>query len=33
MKAVMKDKTYHEESLITLLCQIEAMSNSRQLLP
>ena len=25
MKAVMKDRTYHEESFITLLCKIEAM--------
>ena len=33
MKAVMKDRTYHEESLITLLCEIEAMLNSRPLLP
>ena len=29
----MKDRTYHEESLITLLCEIEAMLNSRPLLP
>ena len=27
----MKDRTYHEESLITLLCKIEAMLNSRPL--
>ena len=33
MKAVMKDRTYHEESLIILLCKIEAILNSRQLLP
>ena len=33
MKAVMKDRTYHEESLITLLCEIETMLNSRPLLP
>ena len=32
-KAVMKDRTYHEESLITLLCEIQAMLNSRPLLP
>ena len=29
----MKDRTYHEESLITLLCEIETMLNSRPLLP
>ena len=33
MKAVMKDGIYLEESLITLLCEIEAMLNSRPLLP
>ena len=33
MKAVMKNRTYHEESLITLLCEIETMLNSRPLLP
>ena len=32
MKVVMKDRTYYEESLITLLCEIEAMLNSRPLL-
>ena len=29
----MEDKRYHEESLITLLCEIEAKFNSRPLLP
>ena len=29
----MKDRTYHEEPLTTLLCKIEVMSNSRSLLP
>ena len=33
MKAVMKDRTYYEESLITLLCETEAILNSRPLLP
>ena len=33
MKAVVKYRTYHEESLITLLYEIEAMLNSRPLLP
>ena len=33
IKAVMKDRTYHEESLITLHCKIEAMLSSRTLLP
>ena len=33
MKAVMKDRTYHKEPLITLLCEIEAMLNSGPLLP
>ena len=33
MKAVMKYRTYHEESLITLLYETEAMLNSRPLLP
>ena len=33
MKAVMKDRTYHEKSLITLPCEIEAMLNSRPILP
>ena len=28
MKAVMKARVYHEESLITLLWEIEAMLNS-----
>ena len=32
LKAVIKNRTYHEESLITLLCQTEAMLNSRPLL-
>ena len=33
MKAVMKARVYHEESLITLLWEIEAMLNSWPLLP
>ena len=33
MKAVMKDRVYHEESLITLLCETKAMLNTRPLLP
>ena len=33
MKAVMKDRTYYEKSLINLLCEIEAMLNSTPLLP
>ena len=33
MKAVLKDRVYHEESLITLLCETEAMLNTRPLLP
>ena len=32
MKAVMNNRTYHDESLITLLCEIEALLNSRPLL-
>ena len=32
MEAVLKDRTYHEESLITLHCKIEAKLNSRLLL-
>ena len=32
MNDVMKDRTYHEESLITLLCETEATLNSRPLL-
>ena len=33
MKAVIKNRTYREESLITLLCEIKAMLNSIPLLP
>ena len=33
MKAVMKARVYHEESLITLLWETEAMLNSWPLLP
>ena len=33
MKAVMKDRIYHEKLLITLPCEIEAMLNSRPILP
>ena len=35
MKAVdrTQDRTHHEESLITLLCEIEAILNGRPLLP
>ena len=33
MKTVTNDKTYHEESLITILCEIECILNSRPLLP
>ena len=33
MKVVMKDRTYHGESLITLIYKIETMLNSRPLLP
>ena len=33
MKDVMKDRTYHEEWLVTVLCENEAMLNSRPLLP
>ena len=32
IKAVKKDRTYQEESLINLLCKTEAMLNSRPLL-
>ena len=32
MNVVMKDRTYHKESLITLLYDIEAMLNSGPLL-
>ena len=33
MKTTLKDITYDDESLITLLCEIKAMLNSRPLLP
>ena len=33
MKTVTNGKTYHEESLITILCKIECILNSRLLLP
>ena len=33
MKTVTNDKIYHEESLITILCEIESILNSRPLLP
>ena len=33
MKDVVKDRTYHEESLITSIFEIEAMLNSRPFLP
>ena len=33
MKTGTNDKTYHEESLITILCDIESILNSRPLLP
>ena len=33
MKAVIKNRTYREESLVTLLCEIKAMLNSIPLLP
>ena len=33
MKAVIKNRTYREESLITLFCEIKAMLNSIPLLP
>ena len=33
MKAVIKDRTYHEESLITLIREIKTMLNCRPLLP
>ena len=33
MKPVMEGRTYHEESLIILLCEIEVMLNSRPLSP
>ena len=33
LKTVTNDNTYHEESLITILCEIECILNSRPLLP
>ena len=33
LKTVTNDKTYHEESLITIPCEIECILNSRPLLP
>ena len=33
LKTVTNDKTYHDESLITILCEIECILNSRLLLP
>ena len=33
LKTVTGDKTYHEKSLITILCEIECFLNSRSLLP
>ena len=29
----MKDRTYHEEPLVTLMCEVESMLNNRPLLP
>ena len=33
MNTVTNSKTYHEKSLITILCEIECILNSRPLLP